>query len=488
MCTYKCTQPIQWYDEYAFIPHVGIVYQSATPAFKTASMNAKANNAPFGILITTTPGDLTTDEGLDAFHTKENSTKFDELFYDMSNEQLTELIAKNENSSFVYIRFTYQQLGRDETWFKEIVVLMKKDWSAIRREVLLEWSRASDNSPFKKEDLNIVKSLLKEPIRTEIICNYYQFHIYEHMDLRNPPVIGVDVSGGFKRDSSAITIVDSKTTKVVAEFNCNYISTDDLARVIYELVTKYMPNAVVNIERNGGYGSSVLSKLINSSIKKNLYYEIKDKIVEERFVNGRSVKSTQRTKVYGLDSTKDVRDLLMQILKERMEYHKDKFISPNIYQELEGLEIKRSGKIEHSSNSHDDQVFSYLMALYVWYEGKNLMELYGIDKVAIRTDESVDDALSPLEEQYSDIVKELELSDNELVQNQLKIIQDNSKTYNQFIDEQNKEDQKSLDKLLSTKLGVQAYAKQFNLDPDSLVQKGVTRLPDELFSDHYDIN
>ena len=65
-----CTQPIQWYDEYAFIPYVGIIYQSATPAFKTASMNAARNNAPFGILITTTPGDLTTDEGLEAFHTK----------------------------------------------------------------------------------------------------------------------------------------------------------------------------------------------------------------------------------------------------------------------------------------------------------------------------------------------------------------------------------------------------------------------------------
>ena len=82
------------------------------------------------------------------------------------------------------------------------------------------------------------------------------------------PIIGGDVSGGFKRDSSALTIIDSRTTKVTATFNCNYVSVDDFARVIYELVTKYMPNAIVNIERTGGFGSSVLSKLVKSSIKK----------------------------------------------------------------------------------------------------------------------------------------------------------------------------------------------------------------------------
>ena len=68
---------------------------------------------------------------------------------------------------------------------------------------------------------------------------------------RFPPLIGVDVSGGYNKDASAITIVDSKTTEVVACLNCNYISITDLAKVIYELVIKYMPNAIVNIERNG---------------------------------------------------------------------------------------------------------------------------------------------------------------------------------------------------------------------------------------------
>ena len=131
---------------------------------------------------------------------------------------------------------------------------MKKDWPAIRREVLLEWSTSSDNSPFTKQDLDTVKSLIKEPYAQIMLHNYYPMDIYRPMMMESrkwPPLIGVDVSGGYSKDSSAITVIDSRTTEVIACFNCNYISTVDLAKCIYELVVKSMPNAIVNVERNG---------------------------------------------------------------------------------------------------------------------------------------------------------------------------------------------------------------------------------------------
>ena len=84
--------------------------------------------------------------------------------------------------------------------------------------------------------------------------------------------------------------------------------------------------------------------------------------------------------MYGTDSTKDVRARLIEILYDRVAYHKDKFIAPILLKEMEAMEVKKNGKVEHSDNSHDDQVFSYLMALYVWYEGKNLAENFHIIK------------------------------------------------------------------------------------------------------------
>lgn len=77
---------------------------------------------------------------------------------------------------------------------------------------------------------------------------------------------------------------------------------------------------------------------------------------------------------------------MIEILYDRVAYHKDKFIAPILHQEMEAMEVKKNGKVEHSDNSHDDQVFSYLMALYVWYEGKNLAENFHIIKNTLKTD------------------------------------------------------------------------------------------------------
>ena len=483
-----CTMPIHWYDEYAFILYNDVIYSAATPAFKTASMNAKKNNAPFGILITTTPGDMTTNEGVEAYNTKEAATPFNEAFYDYNLKQLEEVKSSNTSSSFFYIRYTYQQLGSSEQYFKEMVIDLKKNWVAIRREVLLEWSKSSSNSPFRQQDLDEVERLvMKEPIQQVALCNgLYFLNIYKPMDasmaFRYPPIMGVDVSGGYQKDSSTITIIDSRTTEVVADFNCNYISTNDLAKVIYELVVKFMPNCIVNIERNGGFGASVLTVLAKSKIKKNLYFEIKDRVIEERFNGTKPVRKTVQKKCFGFDETRDSRQLLMEILKERMEKHKAKFISPIIFDELTTLEVKRNGRIEHADNAHDDQIFSYLLALYVWYEGKNLMQNFGLDKGTLYTDDADEEYLG-LDETYRDIVNEIEMEDDEELQEQLNFLSsDKSVSFKQWQDQEFLKDQEALNNLLKNKVARRAYARQNHVEEESLNNEhSFTTLPNTVF-------
>ena len=484
-----CTQPRQWYDEFAFILHNKTIYQSATPAYKTASMNAKRNGAPYGIIISTTPGDMTTEHGMYAFKVKEDATKFSERWYDFSKNEIDELLSKNDNSTFVYIRFTYQQLGSSEEYFKEMVKELGRDWATIRREVLLEWSTSSDNSPFRKEDLNIVKLHIKEPIKKIVVCRFFEFNVYKEMDRRHVPIVGVDVSGGYNQDSSAITIVDSFTTEVVADFNCNYISIGDLTRVIYELITKFMPMAVVNIERNGGFGATVVSELMKTRVKQNLYYEIKDRVVEERFNGMKLSRQKQKTKVYGLDSSKNVRNILMEILRERMEFHKDKFNSPIIYSELETLEVKKNGKIEHSSNAHDDQVFSYLLALYVWYYGKNVMERWNIIKQSIKTDQDVEDGIITLEEKYDNVLDDVidEFDDPNHVAEQLEYInQSKFVTHEQFLMNQQKADEAALNELLRTNpLAMKAYQAKYANEYEG-IDYGSYTIPNSVYTSFND--
>lgn len=227
---------------------------------------------------------------------------------------------------------------------------------------------------------------------------------------------------------------------------------------------------VASIVKRTGFGASLIAKLKESSIRKNLYYEIKDRIVEETSDElGRPIRRKQRTKVYGLDSTKDTRDVLINILRERMERHKDKFNSPTIYDELSKMVVKRNGKVEHSDNSHDDLVFSYLMAMYVWYEGKYLKENFHIDKKTIRTEEDqIDEAVNGLEDKerkYTDIVEEMVIDDDkesvrEEVKKQIKELKAGQGfLYNEWVKSEREKDRKALMALIKNPEARKAYSK-----------------------------
>lgn len=446
------TTHLIYIDEHAFIQYNGIIYINMVPAFKTAALNAQRNNSPYGMIITTTPGDLTTDEGIESFRMREAATEFSERWYDLTSQEIYDNINSNNKSNFVHIRYTYQQLGKSEQWFRDICVEMQGKWNDIRREVLLEWALSSDNSPFRAEDLETIKSLLRQPINTVLLLKKYELKIYDKVNLKYPPIMGVDVAGGSQRDSSAITVIDSYTTKVTAELNSNFISQPELANVIHYIVSQWMPNCVVNIEANGGFGKAVIARLLQSSIKKNLFYTIKDKVIEERFDQGvRTHKRMQKTKVYGSDSTKNERERLMEIMMDRVEYHKDKIISPTIYSELCGLEVKKNGKIEHSNNTHDDQVFSWLWALYVYYEGGDLMQNWGIQKRVLKTDVDLEEPIYDIQEDQTPILDELGREENPEINEQLEILKEQTKKllYEDWLRSEERKDDEALKRLLA---------------------------------------
>lgn len=250
------TMAIQYYDEFAFLPYNEIVYTAAVPAFSRASQNAAQNGVPYGMLITTTPGDLTTKEGQYADDMRNKATQWDESFYDRSYEEIKAMIKSNVESSFIHIRYTYQMLGDGPEYFENMVRDMGANWPKIRREVMLEWARMADNNPFDREDLEMIDAYTKdEPKYTLFFGKHGQFQMKFWdsipMGSQYPPIVGVDVSTGVGKDFSAITVIDSETTKVIATLKSNCMSTPELADTIYRFVTQYARNAVVAIENNG---------------------------------------------------------------------------------------------------------------------------------------------------------------------------------------------------------------------------------------------
>lgn len=227
-----------------------------------------------------------------------------------------------------------------------------------------------------------------------------------------------------------------------------------------------------------------MAQLLKTKIKRNLYYEIKDRVLEEKFNGMTMQKTTRKVKVYGFDETKNSRELLMGILRDRMDNHKAKFISPIIYNELCTLEVKKNGRIEHSANAHDDQIFSYLMALYIWYEGKDLMERYGLQKGTIQTDED-ETTETGLEESMMDISSDMSIEDDGIIKDTSEFLkQSKTYAYEEWVDKQNEDNRKADEMLRNDPRSRKAWFEHNHLTDDNS-GVGIYTIPNEIFDSFY---
>ena len=167
-----------------------------------------------------------------------------------------------------------------------------------------------------------------------------------------------------------------------------------------------------------------------------------------------------------------------------MDNHKAKFISPIIYNELCTLEVKKNGRIEHSANAHDDQIFSYLLALYIWYEGKDLMERYGLQKGTITTDE--DDTVElGVGEEYADISSNMQIDTNDIVEDQKQFFKSSkSVSYNEWLDQQRLEAQKADEELRNNPRTRKAWYDHNHLVDDGQ-GAGIYTIPNSVFDSWY---
>jgi hypothetical protein len=178
----------------------------------------------------------------------------------------------------------------------------------------------------------------------------------------------------------------------------------------------------------------------------------------------------------------------MEILRERMRYHKDKFVSRRLYDELCELEVKKNGRIEHTSNGHDDQVFSYLLALYVWYEGKDLMTRFGIEKGTIKTEDDFDsDEILYDNNVMTDVTKEI-VEDNEEVAKQLNVLNSNkAMSQSEFAKQQQQQSIQAMNDLLqSNPLAMREYCERYHADPKDINPSVLYSIPDSTFNSFYD--
>ena len=212
---------------------------------------------------------------------------------------------------------------------------------------------------------------------------YFKFDIYKALNRNTPYLIGVDCSTGTDGDNNAITILDPYTVEPVAEFECSYIGEKKYTQLLIELITKHLPKSVLCIERNS-VGDAIIDFLLDSPVRNNLYFDKERDLQEEKMKQNQTIESMLKKQAqiktyYGVWTGTQSREDMMSILARHVNEFKEKFITHNIIRDLSRLIRKPNGRVESGPSFHDDSIMSYLMALYVYYHGNNLIA-FGIVK------------------------------------------------------------------------------------------------------------
>ena len=298
---------------------------SATPANSQASLEAKKNGKYYHICISTTPGDLNTPQGIYAKQFFDNAAAFDEKMYDWSRGDVKLYIKKNSVNDFVYIEFSYKQIGRSDEWFMEQCRALNGDLFKIKREILLQWNKSSDLSPFTEEQIQMLYDNVKPPITHLTIDNIYKINIFRYdFNWHDALMMGVDTSGGLSQDSSAFTIWHPVLGEIVATFKSNTIDTIEFAELIYKVIKTYFVNTCVIIERNS-YGKAIIDFLLKTDIAKNIYFEIKRESASKKIkdVKKQTFTTSGQNRSYGVNTDNNTRPMMIDLLREKIENPQD---------------------------------------------------------------------------------------------------------------------------------------------------------------------
>jgi hypothetical protein len=372
------------FDEFAFLNRNQIVFEAALPAWSTASENAKKNGVPYSITITTTPNNVDTPHGAFCHKMIDKAAPFNIQCFDMDDNELTEYIKKNSSNDFVFVQFTYLELGRSEKWLEQQIRFFQGDLAKVKRELLLEWPRSTDASIFTENQLDLVFMHVRPP-SSQLNVNGYFIDFYESPDFVTNYIISVDVAGGLSQDSTAFSIIAPDDFRIVGDFRNNKIDTDSTKKLIETLMKDYFRNSILIVERNS-YGLNIVQSLMKDRIiEPRMVSEERQALGEKTERDGFVVKKKSKNIVYGIDTTVRTRKLMLELLPEIIDTEYDKIVSEKLYRDLAGLERKRNGKIEHSSTSHDDNLMSYLIFRYALHHGSSLKNKFGISPIPTKS-------------------------------------------------------------------------------------------------------
>ena len=164
-------------------------------------------------------------------------------------------------------------------------------------------------------------------------------------------ILGCDCSGGMgeENDNSCIEVIDSVTCEQVAEFYSNTCPPYNFAQIVAMLGRQYN-NALIVVEDNGGYGTSVLERLQHDFNYENLF---------------ESSQGTNKNPKPGIKTTLSNRPKFIEGIQTKLINKGISIKSPRFVKELKGfIWNAQTKRAEATKGFHDDAIMAMCLALY----------------------------------------------------------------------------------------------------------------------------
>ena len=395
-----------WFvDEFEIIPFMKEVLDGANPTIVQARRTAKANGIRTCMMNASTPGDLETEDGQAAQKIIDNLPRFIETFYDMTEEERNTLYTRDDLSgepepipiTMTYIEFDYIQLRKDDEYLKDqyLEAVKTNTINEYRRGVLLQRFRGGDATLFNQNDIEYIKSHVREPNHEIFIMKKYSLYVYDHpikhfdpfsstpyFDTEIPYLIGLDVATGSGGDSSAMVVVNPYTLDVVGELTSQYVGVVEFMKVI-TVVASIIPKAIFCLEQNS-IGKVITELVQHTKLEHRFYYDPQLDISKNAVRKGMDPKETMKIEskergYIGTYVTANVRATMFQLLQRCVKDFKEHIFTKKLVDDICNLVRYKNGKIAAASGSHDDVVMAYNHVIYVLSYGYDLNR-FGIDK------------------------------------------------------------------------------------------------------------
>lgn len=328
----------------------------------------------------------------------------------MTDEELKTFIRKNSKNNFVYIRYTWQEIGRSQQWYDEMCQQMSS-LSKIKRELDLVWTSSIENGVFSEEELEPINKHVNPVIYTLNVKDY-GIDFYERPNFLEKYILSCDVSGGTEKDNSVITFIDPRDFHVVADFTNSKIDTDSFKNLIESLMDLYFPNSILVIERNS-FGKNILDYLMKKpKIEPRMYREYRERTAERVTVDGINVKGKRKTLIYGVDTTSSSRKQMFDLLPNIVKTEFMSIRSPKLRDDIANLVELPNGRIEAAQGMHDDNLMSYLIFRWAVYYSDFFKNRYGIAHIPSNGDGMYSESGSESALRLTNKIKNIEMRDN----------------------------------------------------------------------------